>query len=96
MSPQLEIGKVGEITVNASLIFKTGTKNSPTTHKLFIACKSTLESLTKTVRLAIVRNIITSEFLKRHIVLEQAFSRFNTQWERGAASAQRIRYFGLR
>lgn len=62
MSPQLGIGVVREITVNVSLILKTGTKNSPSTHNLFIACGSTFESLTKTVRLAIVRDIITSEF----------------------------------
>lgn len=54
MSPQLRIGEVGEKTVNASLILKTGTKNSPSTHNLFIACESTFESLTKTVRLVIV------------------------------------------
>ena len=62
MSTQLGIGEVVEITVNASLILKTGTKNSPSTHNLFIACESTFESLTKTARLAIVRNIITKEF----------------------------------
>lgn len=37
MLPHLGIGVVGEITVNASLILKTGTKNSPSTHNLFIA-----------------------------------------------------------
>ena len=62
MLPHLGIGEVGEITGNASLILKTGTKNSPSTHNLFIAYESTFESLTKTVRLVIARNKVTSEF----------------------------------
>ena len=40
--------------VNAFLVLRTGTKKSPSTHKLFIGCEPSVERLTIRQHLAII------------------------------------------